>query len=73
MTGSVSKQSCAEESDHAERAQAVGKCQVAVLDKKHPPTLNTASLATGKLMALVGALAIWGWKQRFGVRWRFFR
>ena len=52
--------------------QAVGECQVAVLDKKHAPTLNTASLATGKLMAAVGALAIWGWIRLFGIRWRFF-
>ena len=74
MTGPQDDEECTpgEYFIEVQSIQAVGKWQVAVLDKKRAPTLNTTSVATGKLMALVGALAIWGWMRRFGVRWRFF-
>jgi len=52
--------------------QAVGAWQVSVLDKKNPPVLNSSSLVIGKLMALVGVLAVWGWRSRSRVPWQCF-
>jgi len=52
--------------------QAVGTWNIAVYDKSYSSSLNSSTLLTGKLMALVGILAIWVWRWRSHVPWKYF-
>jgi len=52
--------------------QAIGTWTVAIHDKNYSPRLSSSALITGKLMVLVGVLAVWSWGRRSHVPWLYF-
>jgi hypothetical protein len=52
--------------------EAVGTLRVAVYDKNRRTGPNMSRVITGKLMILVGVLAVWLCKRRFKPQWRYF-
>jgi len=52
--------------------RAVGTWRVTIYDKSYSPAMHSSSLVAGKLMALVGVLAVWGWRWRSRAAWRYF-
>ena len=52
--------------------QALGTWTLVIDDGNHSSSLNSSAIITGKLMALVGALALLFWRRRTRVAWTYF-